>query len=130
MIPMFGLNNVAISTLKQIPNRGMTYTGLNEPKTSLQWTKTNKLENPNCMRMSVLQTNTGGARGVLPCKATPFFNKVLRKPPLPSAGSIYPKQGYARGQPKGLAYMKDNPMNQPILKTHDFYNSAMNSKLK
>jgi hypothetical protein len=37
--------------------------------------------------------------------------------------------GYARGQPKGMASLDDKKLDLPILKTHDMYNSAMNSKI-
>jgi hypothetical protein len=130
-LPITGFNNVAINTLKGLPNKSTkSSTGLNNPKTTLPYTKTSKLENVGVMRLSVINSNTGGQRGILPCKGTPYTHIVLRKPALSNVGGIYPPQGYARGQFKGLATQKDKPMNLPILKTHDFYNSAMNAKFK
>ena len=130
LIPMAGLgSNIAISTLKQIPARGSTNNGINNPIMTLAYTKTSKLENVNSMKLSVNLTNMGGARGVKPCVGTPFSHIVLRRPALPSAGGIYVQTGYARGQKKGLASLKEKPMDLPLLKTHDFYNSAMDSKI-
>lgn len=129
MIPMFGLNPTAINTMKQIPNRSNTYTGLNTPKTILTYTKTSKLENVGCMNLSVLKTNLGGDRGVLPCVGTPFSHIVLRRPALPTMGGIYPHTGFARDQKKGMAYQADKPMDLPLMPVPDFYNKSMNSKL-
>ena len=130
IIPMSGLgSNIAINTIKTIPARANTNNGINNPILTLAYTKTSKLENVNCMKLSVNLTNMSGARGVLPCAGTPFSHIVLRRPAMPSAGGIYVQTGYARGQPKGLASLDDKPMNLAILKTHDMYNSAMNSKI-
>ena len=127
---MQGLSPLVVNLIKHIPSQNSSHTGLNSPKTSLPYTATSKLENANCMRMSVLQSNIGGSRGVKPCVGTPFSHIVLRKPPLPSHGGIQVHQGFARDQPRGMGWDKDKPMNLPILKTHDMYNPAMNSKFR
>jgi hypothetical protein len=73
LIPMQGLgSNIAINTIKTIPARATTNNGINNPILTLAYTKTSKLENVNCMKLSVNLTNIGGARGVLPCNGTPF----------------------------------------------------------
>jgi hypothetical protein len=57
-----------VDTLRNLPVFGFTNGGLNSPIIRLNYEKTNKLENPTALRGSVLQTNNGGARGVMPCK--------------------------------------------------------------
>ena len=50
-----------------------------------------------------------------------FNARIVPRPqPAPSTDSMYPKQGYARGQQKGLAFMKMNrPIDGPIMPIAD-----------
>ena len=52
---------------------------------------------------------------VKPCKPDPFsLNKVIRTPPMRGTDNMVPKFGYAKHQPKGLAYDKVfGSMNRP-----------------
>lgn len=55
---------------------------------------------------------------------------VPRPPPVPSTDSMYPKQGYARGQEKGLSYMKmDRPIDGPLMPLADSDFASRDSKL-
>ena len=122
-------------TIRELPLFGFTNGGLNKPALKLNWTKTNNLENMTSLRQSVLLTNQGGVRGVMPCKGAVSVGGVggatrtLRRPAIPYQGGLYPQQGYARGQMKGLAYQVEKPINQPLMPLADSFNSGMNSRL-
>jgi len=77
--------------------------------------------------------NIGGQRGVLPCRGiwtgTDAGSRILKKNIIPYQGGIYPHQGYARHQKKGLAYLTERPLNLPLLQIADNFNSGLNSKL-
>ena len=60
-------------------------------------------------------------RGVLPCKGEPESIKHTR-PETSLTGGIYPQQGYARHQKKGLATDFNKPMNLPVMPIPGFYN--------
>lgn len=132
-----GLNgNRDVNTLSMMPHFGYTNNGLHKPALKLNWTKTTPLESPGCMRGSVLRTNLGGERGVNPCKGVAGNNLVgggshyvLRRPTIPYQGGLYPHQGYARGQRKGLAYDPQKPLNQPLAPKADSFNAGLNTKL-
>lgn len=120
---------------RELPLFGFTNGGLSRPTLRLNWTKTNNLENMTSLRQSVLLTNQGGVRGVMPCKGAVSVgfaggaSRVLRKPNIPYQGGLYPQQGYARGQLKGLAYQVAKPINQPLMPLADSFNAGLNSKL-
>eukprot|EP00965_Chrysotila_dentata_P155479 5137202-Pleurochrysis_carterae.AAC.1 len=61
---------------------------------------------PGLMSVPGSKTNLGGERGVK--YFLPGFNSefMLRSAPVPNANSYVVSQGYARGQPKGLAYQE------------------------
>ena len=42
---------------------------------------------------------------------------------------MYPSQGYARSQQKGLAYLVGKPINQPLMPIADSFNAGLNSRL-
>ena len=53
---------------------------------------------------------------------------VPRSPPIPQTDAMHPKQGYARGQKKGLAFMKMNrPIDGPIMPIQNSDYGFMNS---
>ena len=124
-----------VDTLRNIPVHGFTNGGLNAPIIRLNYEKTNKLENPTALRGSVLQTNNGGARGVMPCKGNANIGslsgavRVMRRPAISQMGGMYPQTGFARGQKKGLAYDPNKPINNALMPIADSFNSALNSKL-
>jgi hypothetical protein len=60
-------------------------------------------------------------RGVLPCKGEPESIKHGR-PEASLTGGMYPPQGYARHQKKGLATDFNKPMNLPVMPIPGFYN--------
>ena len=127
--------NVAINTIASMPSFGFTNDGLDKPTMRLNWTKTTRVENGTCMRQSVLRTNQGGARGVNPCKGASSVgfaggaSRVLRRPNIPYQGGLYPQQGYARSQHKGLAFLVEKPINQPLMPNADSFNAGLNSTL-
>jgi hypothetical protein len=130
LVPIQGLgSNIAVSTLKTVPNFGHKHTYLNRPVTTLSYTKTSPLENVGFMDLAVLHANAGGIRGVKPCVGTPGTIRTLRRPPVPAAGAIFVRQGYARHQSKGLASIKELPMNLPLLPLPDSFNGMLNSRL-
>ncbi len=124
-----------VDTKRELPLFGYTNGGLNKPALKLNWTKTNNLENMTSLRQSVLLSNQGGVRGVMPCKGLTSVGfaggatRTLRRPNVPYQGGLYPHQGYARGQMKGLAYQVEKPINQPLLPLADSFNAGMNSRL-
>ena len=127
--------NVSVNTVGNIPSFGYTNGGLDKPTMRLNWKTTNNLENMTSLRQSVLLTNLGGARGVLPCKGASSVGGVggsgyvLRRPAIPQAGGLYPQQGYARSQKKGLAFQSEKPINQPLMPLADSFNAGLNSQL-
>ena len=124
-----------VDTIRNLPLRGDTNNGLSSPVLRLNWTRTNTLENPTSLRQSVLLSNQGGARGVMPCKGISSVggsggsHRVLRRPAIPYQGGLYPNTGYARGQPKGLAYNPEKPINLPLMPLADSFNSGLNSMI-
>ena len=65
--------------------------------------------------------NIDTLRGVLPLKAEPEAVKYGR-PVTSLTEHMYPKTGYARFQPKGLAINHNKPMDGPIPPIAGFYN--------
>lgn len=61
---------------------------------------------------------------VLPCKGQPESIKYSR-PELPKNAWMYPNQGYARHQEKGLAIDHFKPMNTNVMPKAGFYNPNM-----
>lgn len=61
---------------------------------------------------------------VLPVKGQPDAVRYGRVE-LPKNDYMYPQQGYARGQPLGLATDHDKPMDRPIMPLAGFYNPDM-----
>jgi len=127
--------DTAANVIGNLPSFGFTNDGLSKPTLRLNWTKTTRVENGTCLRQSVLLTNQGGARGVQPCKGAVSVgfaggaSRVLRKPNIPYQGGMYPSQGYARSQQKGLAYLVGKPINQPLMPLADSFNAGLNSRL-
>jgi hypothetical protein len=65
--------------------------------------------------------NIDTLRGVLPLKSEPEAVRYGR-PDVSLTDHMYPKTGYARFQPKGLAVNHDKPMDLPIPPIAGFYN--------
>ena len=127
--------NKSIDTLREIPSFGFTNGGLNRPALKLNWERTSRLENNTSLRQSVLLSNMGGVRGVDPCKGVVSAGfaggatRTLRRPAIPFEGGLYPQQGYAGSQRKGLAYQVEKPINQPLMPLADSFNAGLNSTL-
>lgn len=127
--------NRGVDMLREIPSFGFENGGLNKPVLKLNWERTTRLENDTSLRNSVLLTNMGGVRGVMPCKGvvTAGFaggaTRTLRRPAIPYQGGLYPQQGYARSQRKGLAYSPEKPIDQPLMPLADSFNAGLNSTL-
>ena len=125
----------AVDTIRRMPTYGFTNGGLSKPTLSLNWKTTTDVENMTSLRQSVLLTNGGGTRGVQPCKGASSVGGVggagyvLRAPAVPYQGGLYPQQGYARSQQKGLAFQSEKPINQPLMPQADSFNAGMNSRL-
>ena len=125
----------AVDTIRNLPLRGDTNNGLSRPTLKLNWTSTTPLENGTGLRQSVLLTNMGGTRGVLPCKGVSSLGsdggatRVLRRPAIPQAGGMYPQTGFARGQRKGLAYSAEKSISLPLIPTADSFNAGLNSTI-
>ena len=96
---------------------------------------TRSLQHGNIVGPSVGQSLTHmnqSIRGVLPLKGVEgsiVQPTKLRKQPVPYEGGLYPKQGYARNQPKGLSYLNEKPLNRPPMPRPDFFDPEMNAKL-
>ena len=125
----------AADTVGNLPLKGYTNNGLSAPVLRLNWTRTSTLENTTSLRQSVLLSNQGGARGVMPCKGVSSVgsdggsHRVLRRPAIPYQGGLYPNTGYARGQPKGLAYNPEKPINLPLMPLADSFNAGLNNRI-
>jgi len=124
------------ATLQNLPEFGFTNGGLSRPTLRLNYTKTTRLENPTPMTQSVLLTNQGGARGVMPCKGATSMGlvgggatRVLRRPAIPYQGGLYPHTGIARNQNKGLAYNPEKPINLPLMPLSNSFNAGLNSRI-
>eukprot|EP00965_Chrysotila_dentata_P058511 1940636-Pleurochrysis_carterae.AAC.1 len=70
---------------------------------------------PGPMSVPGSKTNLSGERGVKPCLNGYNSEMMLRQPPVPNANSYVVSQGYARGQPKGLAYQEQYQLDNPYL---------------
>jgi hypothetical protein len=125
----------SINVVGNMPEFGYANDGLLKPVIRLNYKRTNFLADNNCMRQSVLRTNQSGTYGVKPCKGAPAVGfaggaeRVLRRPAIPFEGGLYPQQGFARHQRKGLAFLKEKPLNLPLLPIADSFNAGLNSKL-
>ena len=123
------------NTIGNLPEFGFDNGGIVNPVIRLNYERTNNLANMTCMRQSVLKTNDGGSRGVNPCKGATSVgfaggaSRVLRRPNVPYEGALYPQQGFARNQQKGLAYLKEKPINLPFIPIADSFNAGLNSRL-
>ena len=127
--------NRAVQTVRNLPTYGFENTGMTEPNLKLNWTKTTQVENSTSLRQSVLRTNQG-VRGAMPCKGIASLgsiggsDRVLRRPAIPQEGGMYPQQGYARGQKKGLATIApEKSINLPLMPIADSFNAGLNSTL-
>ena len=115
-----GLKNikpVAYDGVREIPNFGMTNGGLTKPSLKLNWYKTSNLESPGPLKGAA---SVGSVWGV---------QRVLRRPNIPYQGGMYPSQGFARNQPKGLASNAQRNMNGPLLPLADSFNAGLISTL-
>jgi hypothetical protein len=127
--------NKDVNTMGNIPSYGFTNNGLTKPILRMNWTSTKPVENGTGLRQSVLLTNMGGVRGVMPCKGVSSVGGVggssyiLRRPAISALGGMYPQVGYARSQQKGLAYIEGKSINQPLLPLADNFNAGLNSEL-
>ena len=125
----------AIDTIGNLPSWGATNNGLTKVPLKLNWKKTSQLESPDCLIQSVLKSNQGGARGVLPCKGAVSLgsvcgnHRVLRRPAIPQEGGMYPQVGYARGQRLGLAFNVEKSISLPLFPQADSFNAGLNSTL-
>jgi len=110
-------------------------TGLTRPCTTMNYKRVAKISFGNPMRYSVLQTNTSGDRGIMPCKGNPNIGgvdgpaRVLRRANIPYQGGLYPAQGYARHQPKGLAFLPEKRITGPLLPLASNFSAAFISPL-
>lgn len=73
--------------------------------------------------------NKGGKRGVLPCQPVPFYKNTIRPSAIPNANSYQVNQGFARHQPKGLAYQEEYPTDNPFLRMPNVFDASVSSKL-
>jgi len=127
--------NKAVDTIRNLPIRGDTNNGLSKPALKLNWKTTKTVENVTGLRTSVLLTNGGGVRGVMPCKGAVSLgsvggsSRVLRRPAIPQEGGMYPQVGYARGQHKGLAFEVEKSISLPLMPIADSFNAGLNSTL-
>jgi len=81
---------------------------------------------PPLLNNAIQRPHTMKVRG----KENPNARIIPRPQPVPSTDSIYPKQGYARGQKKGLAFKKINrSIDGPIMKIADSNFAWADSKL-
>ena len=118
-----------------LPLFGYPNNGMSKPTLRLNYERTNNLENMNGLRGSVLLINQCGTRGVMPCKGATAVgfaggaSRILRRPAIPYQGGLYPHQGYARGQRKGLAFSPEKPINQPLMPLADSFNAGLNNRL-
>ena len=119
--------NHAIDTIQMTPIFSVHTNGLNKPNLRLNFgaLKTQ----PDSMNQTVIQTNSSGARGVMPCKGNLDSVKVLRRAPLTYQQALYPQTGFARHQKKGLNYDPQKPINQPIMPVADNFNAGLVSRL-
>lgn len=127
--------NRAVNTIGNLPTMGFDNTGLTKPALKLNWTTTTQVENQTSLRLSVLLTNQG-ARSTMPCKGIASLgsfggsHRVLRRPAIPQEGGMYPQQGYARGQKKGLATIApEKSITLPLMPIADSFNAGLNSTL-
>jgi len=107
---------------------------------TLQWTKTSRLEdaNTNLANMQVINANTGGLRGVLPCKgdvpvgltASSGTGAILRRPATNPMDAYYPTPiPGIRHQPKGLLEQEYYCDPRPLLVPADNFTASLNSRL-
>jgi len=125
----------AIDTIRNLPLRGDTNNGMSRPTLKLNWETTKPVENGTSLRQSVILSNEGGARGVMPCKGVVSLgsvggaSRVIRRPAIPQEGGMYPQVGYARGQKKGLAFNVEKAISGPLMPVADSFNAGLLSIL-
>ena len=132
-IPKNNTKPRAANVIAGIPNSKSVSKTINAPVTTMNYKSTNKLSNVNFFTGTVHQPNSGGIRGVLPCKGitpTGIVGGIIRPPAVPQEGGTHVPSGIARSQPKGLAYLKAQPTNLPILPSASSINGALNCKFK
>ena len=110
-------------TVMNIPECGFNNNGFGDPTLRLNYYTVKS--RPTCLNQSVLLTNMGGARGVMPCKGVDTAVRVLRRPAIPYQGGIYPHTGFARHQKIGLAYNPQKPINLPIMPLANSFNAGL-----
>jgi len=121
--PLFGYKN---TTIPKVHAKNRT------------WLSTTRIDDLNSdpMRITTINTASGGARGVLPCKglAAPGMSPggpyhVLRRPAVNQMGGYYPHPI------PGVRAVKKGLLEQPQYRTHklmpiaDSFNAGMNSTL-
>lgn len=118
-----------------IPSFTTRTNGLSRPCTTMNYKRTAKIANGTALRYSVLLTNESGVRGIMPCKGNPNIGgmdgpkRVLRRANIPYQGGMYPQQGYARHQPKGLAYLPEKRITGPLMPIASNFSAAFVSPL-
>lgn len=122
-------------TLRNLPVAGFTNNGVQTPIIRLNYEKTSRLESPSAMDIGVLQNINGGGRGVMPCKGNANIGslsgavRVMRRPAISAMGGIYPQTGFARNQPKGLAFDPQKVLNAPLMPLADSFNAGLNNRI-
>jgi len=103
------------------------------------WTRTTRLEDASTdtMNIQVINTNTSGLRGVLPCKGAVSVGmvpsgtgSVLRRPPTNQMDAFYPTPiPGLRHMEKGLLQQEYYCDARPILVPADSFNAGLHSRL-
>jgi len=125
--PISGLaGNRAVTINEILPQAGMKS---NNERTNRSVMNPHGWAKPLALANGVDIVNRGGAYGVMPCGMSWNYINVLRRPPGNKMTGLYPQQGYARGQPKGLAWQKQKPLNLPIMPPTSSINAALVSSI-
>jgi hypothetical protein len=115
--PIFGYTNTTIPTIYP---------------SNLAWRTIPRIDtlNSDPMRITTITSNTGGARGVMPCKGVVGSKRILRRPAVKETSGMYPVPiPGVRGVPKGLLEQPQYKARGPLMPKPDSFNAAMNSRL-
>lgn len=116
------------NTLRTLPAAGWRREVQNRPDTQ-------NLHHGNVVGPDVLDSLTYAnqeVRGVLPQRGltgSTMQPYVLRPQPVPYQGGLYPKQGYAKHQRNGLAYLEEKPTHRVPMPKASFFDPGMSSLL-
>lgn len=123
------LNNVKVMAgespaIPKMPKTNFNYNGIEKPKVKFGYVDPNS-KDYRAVLMSTGIANTNAMNMALSCRVLNVSS--YSSPPISSMNALQVIQGYARDQPRGLAYSKGHPLNSRLLNmSSNFYGNMPN----